>query len=158
MDIPGLIIQNTISRYNLEMNYSDNEDDINDIKKIIEKLQKPLQNKVDTFNNKINELDRLTMKKQFYRLKKQQKFNLIKEYYKSKNIEDDRLENFAENIMELLENSTLKNKDIEYDMENIKIINIDKMIIENGELKFVKSAKNVKTTKKESIVIKSDKS
>jgi hypothetical protein len=144
MNIQQLILQNTKDRYTMELKYVDDENIKEQIMKIVEKLEKPSNNKIDTFNNKMNEMEKLTMKKQFYRLKKLQKVNLIKDYYKSKNVDDDKLENFAENIMELLENSTLKNKDIEYDMENTKIKNINKMTIENNELKYIKTVKTVK--------------
>ncbi len=151
MNIQQLILQNTKDRYTMELKYVDDENIKEQIMKIVEKLEKPSNNKIDTFNNKMNEMEKLTMKKQFYRLKKLQKVNLIKDYYKSKNVDDDKLENFAENIMELLENSTLKNKDIEYDMENTKIKNINKMTIENNELKYIKTVKTVKRkTKSES--------
>ncbi len=148
MNIQQLILQNTKDRYTMELKYVDDENIKEQIMKIVEKLEKPSNNKIDTFNNKMNEMEKLTMKKQFYRLKKLQKVNLIKDYYKSKNVDDDKLENFAENIMELLENSTLKNKDIEYDMENTKIKNINKMTIENNELKYIKTVKTVKTVKR----------
>lgn len=140
MDIQKLINTNKIDRYTIEIEYTDDENK-EQLKKIIEKLNKPLQNKLNTFNNKMDELEKLTMKKQFFRLKLEQKKNLIKDYFKRKNIEDGKLENFADNIIELIGNNTLKNKDIEYDMNDIKIKNIDKIDIVNNELKFTKQSK-----------------
>jgi hypothetical protein len=147
MDIQKLINTNKIERYSIEIEYTDDENK-EQIKKIIEKLNKPLQNKLNTFNTKMDELEKLTMKKQFYRLKLEQKRNLIKEYFKTKNIEDNKLDNFADNIIELIGNNTLKNKDIEYDMNDIKIKNINKIDIVNNELKFIKQAKKTKQVKK----------
>jgi len=140
MDIQKLINTNKIDRYTIEIEYTDDENKEH-LKKIIEKLNKPLQNKLNTFNNKMDELEKLTMKKQFFRLKLEQKKNLIKDYFKTKNIEDGKLENFADNIIELIGNNTLKNKDIEYDMNDIKIKNINKIDIVNNELKFIKQSK-----------------
>jgi hypothetical protein len=147
MDIQKLINTNKIDRYTIEIEYTDDENKEH-LKKIIEKLNKPLQNKLNNFNNKMDEYEKLTMKKQFYRLKLEQKKNLIKDYFKTKNIEDDKLENFADNIIELIGNNTLKNKDIEYDMNDIKIKNINKIDIVDNELKFIKQVKQTKQVKK----------
>ena len=99
----------------------------------------------------MDEFEKLTMKKQFYRLKLEQKKNLIKDYFKTKNIEDDKLENFSDNIIELIGNNTLKNKDIEYDMNDIKIKNINKIDIVDNELKFIKQVKQTKQVKKKTL-------
>jgi len=143
MDIHKLINTNKIDRYINEIQYTD-EENKEHIKKIIEKLNKSLQNKLNTFNDKMEEIEKLTMKKYFYRLKIEQKKILIKEYFKTKNIEDNKLDNFTDNIIELIENSTLKNKDIEYDMNDIKIKNINKIDIINNELKFITQTKQIK--------------
>jgi translation elongation factor EF-G len=72
MDIHKLINTNKIDRYTIEIEYTDDENKEH-LKKIIEKLNKPLQNKLNNFNNKMDEYEKLTMKKQFYRLKLEQK-------------------------------------------------------------------------------------
>lgn len=147
MDIQKLINTNKIDRYTIEIKYTDDKNK-EQLKKIIEKLNKSLQNKLNTFNTKMDELEKLTMKKQFYRLKLEQKKNLIKKYFKTKNIEDKKLDNFADNIIELIKNNILKNKDIDYDMNDIKIKNINKIEIINNELKFIKETKKTKQVKK----------
>ncbi len=141
MDIQELINQNIKSRYLLELTYAEDDDVRTEIKKILEKIGKPTSNRLDTFNNKVDELEKLTMKKQFYRLKKQQKINLLIEYFRSQNISDDKLEGFSNDIMELIGNGTLKNKDVEYDMDNIKITNIDKIQILDDEIKIINKTK-----------------
>ena len=82
--IQNIILHNTKSRYELELEYTEDENIKKEILNIISKLDKPMQNNVETFDNKINQLEQLSMKKQFYRLKAPQKINLLKQYFISK--------------------------------------------------------------------------
>ena len=86
MDIPKIILTNTKNRYLLELQYTEDETIKQEILNIISKLDKPFENKIETFDNKINELEKLSMKKQFYRLKLPQKITLLKDYFTKQNI------------------------------------------------------------------------
>jgi hypothetical protein len=148
--IQNIILNNTKSRYELELEYTDDETIKKEILNIISKLDKPMQNKIETFDNKINQLEQLSMKKQFYRLKTPQKINLLKQYFISKNVDLDKIEAFAQNIIELIDDDKIKNKDIEYDIENIKITNINKIELIDNELTLIKTkAKPQKKEKKD---------
>lgn len=152
MDIQKIILNNTRDRYLLELQYTEDEDIKKEINNIILKLEKPLENKIQNFNNKINELEQLSMKKQFYRLKAPQKINLLKDYYITQNVDLDKVEIFANEIIKMIETDVIKNKDVEYDIENTKILKINKIEIINNELKFIKT----KVSKK-SVEINEDK-
>ncbi len=142
MDIQKIILNNTKDRYLLELEYTEDETIKQEILNIITKLEKPLQNKIQNFNNKINELEQLSMKKQFYRLKTPQKINLLKDYYISQNVDLDKIEDFANEIIKMIEDDVIKNKDIEYDIDNIKITKINRIEIVNNELKYIKTKVN----------------
>lgn len=135
MDISTLIIQNKKDRYLLEIQYTENEKIINELKDIIKKLDKPNENNIDKFNNKIDEMEKLSLKKLFYRLKEPQKKNLIHKYIINKlQISSEKADIFSENILELLTNTTLKSKDIIYDIENAEITDIKNIeIIKNND-------------------------
>lgn len=133
MDIQKLINSNKIARYALELEYTDDNKD--EIKQIINKLNKPLENKLSKFDDKVDEIEKLTMKKMFFRLKQQQKINLLKEYFKSNNVDEEYIEDYANNILEFIKDKTLKNKDIEYDIDNIKITNINNITIVDKKIK-----------------------
>ena len=139
MDIQKIILNNTKERYLLELHYTEDEDIKKEINNIILKLEKPMENKIQNFNNKINELEQLSMKKQFYRLKGPQKNNLLKDYFIAQNVDLDKVENFANEIIKMIETDVIKNKDVEYDIENTKILKINKIEIVNKELKFIKT-------------------
>lgn len=138
MDIQKIILNNKKDRYLLELEYTEDEDIKKEIHNIINNLDKPLENKIVKFDNKIDEFEILSMKKNFYRLKKPQKIKLLNNYFKSKNISDDNTNNLSENILELISNDTLKNKDIIYDLDNIEIKNINKIEIIDNNIKYVK--------------------
>ncbi len=148
MDIQKIILNNTKDRYLLELEYTEDETIKQEILNIITKLEKPLQNKIQNFNNKINELEQLSMKKQFYRLKTPQKINLLKDYYISQNVDLDKIEDFANEIIKMIEDDVIKNKDIEYDIDNIKITKINKIEIVNNELKYIKTKVSKKSVEK----------
>ena len=135
MDISTLIIQNKKDRYLLEIQYTENETIINELKDIIKKLDKPNENNIDKFNNKIDEMEKLSLKKLFYRLKEPQKKKLIETYFINKlQISNEKADIFSKNIIELLTNTTLKSKDIIYDIENAEITDIKNIeIIKNND-------------------------
>jgi len=139
MDIQKIILNNKKDRYLLELEYTEDDDIIKEIQNIINNLDKPLENKINKFNDKIDEYENLSMKKNFYRLKKPQKIKLLNNYFKSKNVSEDNINILSENILDLISNNTLKNKDIIYDMVNIEIKNINKIEIIDNEIKYVKS-------------------
>lgn len=139
MDIQKIILNNTKDRYLLELQYTEDEDIKKEINNIIIKLEKPLENKIQNFNNKINELEQLSMKKQFYRLKAPQKINLLKTYFILQNIDLDKVDKLADELIKMINDDVIKNKDIEYDIENTKILKINKIEIVNNELKFIKT-------------------
>jgi hypothetical protein len=148
MDIQKIILNNTKDRYLLELEYTEDEEIKKEIMNIIAKLEKPLQNKIQNFNNQINEMEQLSMKKQFYRLKTPQKINLLKDYFTLHNVNSDKVEIFANEIIKMIETDVIKNKDVEYDIDNIKIIQINRIEIVNNELKYIKtkvSKKSVET-------------
>jgi hypothetical protein len=151
--ITNLIVDNIKFRYELELQFVDTDEEKNEINKIISKYNNTSETKIDTFNDKIDQIDNLTMKKLFYRLKEPQKINRLNIYFKNKyNLSDKEAEINSNNIIELLKNDMLKNKDIEYDVENTKIINI-KNIDFNEETKLItiitkqSKIKEVKTKK-----------
>jgi len=135
MDISTLVIQNKKDRYILEMEYTENDDIKKEIQNIINKLVLPSESKITKFDDKINEIEELSMKKLFYRLKEPQKINRITKYFiNNHKISEDKAELFSSQIMELLNNSTLKSKDIIYDLikaEITEIKNID--LIKNDD-------------------------
>lgn len=141
MDIQKIILNNKKDRYLLELEYTEDEDIKKEIQNIINNLEKPLENKIIKFDNKIDEYENLSMKKNFYRLKKPQKIKLLNNYFRSKNIPEDNINNLSDNILELISNDTLKNKDIIYDVDNIEIKNINKIEIINNQIKYVKLKK-----------------
>jgi len=135
--INNMIIDNIKFRYQLELQFVDTDEERNEINKIISKYNNTSETKIDTFNDKMDQIDNLTMKKLFYRLKEPQKINRLNIYFKDKyNLSDNEANINSTNIIELLKNDMLKNKDIEYDVENIKIINI-KNINFNEETKLL---------------------
>jgi len=125
MDVSQLIIRNKRERYELELEFTEDETTKNQIQSILQKLEKPEESKIDKFDNKIDQIELLSMKKQFYRLKEPQKINRLEKYFTEKNnIAGSDSKIFANQIVELLNNSTLKSKDIEYDPNNAIIKNI----------------------------------
>jgi len=152
MDISTLVIQNKKDRYNLEMEYTESEDIKKEIQTIINKLEIPSENKITKFDDKINEIEELSMKKLFYRLKEPQKINRIKKYFiNNLKISDDKAELFSSQIIELLNNSTLKSKDIIYDSQKAEITEIKNIELfkndendKNIEIKLKEKKKNVK--------------
>lgn len=151
--INNLIVDNIKFRYQLELQFVDTDEERKEIDKIISKYNNTSETKIDTFNEKIDQIDNLTMKKLFYRLKEPQKINRLNIYFKNKyNLSDSEANINSTNIIELLKNDMLKNKDIEYDVENIKITDI-KNIDFNEETKLIsiiikqKQIKEVKTKK-----------
>jgi len=135
MDISTLVIQNKKDRYNLEIKYTESDDIKKEIQIIINKLELPSENKITKFDDKINEIEELSMKKLFYRLKEPQKINRIKKYFiNNLKISEDKADLFATYIVELLNYSTLKSKDIVYDSQKAEIININNIeLIKNHD-------------------------
>ena len=149
--INNMIIDNIKFRYQLELQFVDTDEERKEINKIISKYNNTSETKINTFNDKIDQIDNLTMKKLFYRLKEPQKINRLNIYFKDKyNLSDNEANINSTNIIELLKNDMLKNKDIEYDVENTKITNI-KNIDFNEETKLIsiitKQPKQTKQTK-----------
>jgi deoxyribodipyrimidine photolyase-like uncharacterized protein len=135
MDISTLVIQNKKDRYILEMEYTENDDIKKEIQNIINKLDVPSENKLSKFDNKINEIEELSMKKLFYRLKEPQKINRIKKYFiNNHKISEDKAELFSSQIIELLNNFLLKSKDIIYDSTKAEITDIKNIdLIKNND-------------------------
>ena len=145
--IHNIIIDNIKKRYKTELEYAETEEEQNEIKKILSKYDKIEEKKIDKFDNKMNEIELLTMKKLFYRLKDMQKINRLQLYFKEKyNTSDEINKKNAENIIELLNSDVLKSKDISYDVENAKITEIKYIDYDtnNNTIKFIK-AKTTKT-------------
>jgi hypothetical protein len=148
MDISTLVIQNKKDRYNLEMEYTESDDVKKEINTIINKLELPSENKITKFDDKINEIEELSMKKLFYRLKEPQKLNRIKKYFINHlKLSDDKATLFASQIIELLNNSTLKSKDIIYDSTKAEITEIKNIELfkndENIEIKLKEKKKKI---------------
>jgi hypothetical protein len=157
MDISQLIISNKRERYELELEYTDDEKIKEEINNILKKLEKPNESKIDKFDNKIDQIELLSMKKQFYRLKEPQKISRLEKYFTDKHkISNTDSKKFANQIMELLNNSTLKSKDIDYDTSNAIINNINMIEIINQDDKITiklitKSDKPKKVVKKKKL-------
>ena len=157
MDVLQLIIRNKRERYELELEFTEDETTKNQIQSILQKLEKPEESKIDKFDNKIDQIELLSMKKQFYRLKEPQKINRLEKYFTEKhNITGSDSEIFANQIVELLNNSTLKSKDIDYDLNNAIINNIsgiefvttDNKVDNKVEIKFITKPKKIIKKKK----------
>jgi hypothetical protein len=147
--INTLIIDNIKYRYTLELQYVETDEEKQEINKILSRYDKSTEKKIDEFNNKMEQIELLTMKKLFYRLKDSQKINRLNLYFKNKyNLSDEESEKNSNNIIELLKTDILKNKDINYDIENIKIIDI-KNIDFDTETKLIKFIKTQRPIKKE---------
>ncbi len=147
ISVQNIILNNTKARYQLELEYTDDENIKKEIMNIIARLDKPMENKIDKFNNKINEVELLSMKKQFFRLKQPQKQVLIQNYFISKNISFDKAQSYAESVLQYIIDDSLKNKDIDYDIDNAKITNINKIEFDEESIKIIKKAKTMKKTK-----------
>ena len=124
-----------------------------EIQTILQKLQIPVESKIDKFDNKIDQIEILSMKKQFFRLKEPQKINRLEKYFTDKhNINESDSKKFANQIVELLNNSTLKSKDVDYDSSNAIINNISGIEFITGdnvvELKLITKPKKVVKKKK----------
>ncbi len=148
--IQNIILNNTKARYLLELEYTDDETIKKEIMNIIARLDKPMENKLEKFNNKINEVELMSMKKQFFRLKAPQKQIVIEKYFIGKNISSDKAKSYAETIMQFIIEDSLKNKDIEYDIDNATVTNIHKIEFDEDSIKVVKKVKAAKTTKTKS--------
>ena len=117
------------------------------------KLEKPIENKINKFDDKIDQIEILSMKKQFYRLKEPQKINRIEKYFINKHtLSEADANKFANQIIELFNNSTLKSKDVDYDPSNAIINNITGIEIitdnEKLELKLANKPKTIVKKKK----------
>jgi hypothetical protein len=145
--IHNIIVDNIKQRYEKELQYTDTEEEINEIKKILQKYDNISKKKIDVFDNKMNEIELLTMKKLFYRLKEPHKINRLKLYFTEKyNMNEEISQKSANTIIELLNSNTLKSKDIEYDVENIKVTNIKYITYDDNThiIKFIKTNKKEK--------------
>ena len=152
--IQNLIIMNNKQRYELELQYVESDVEKTEINKILAKYNKITEKKIDIFDNKIDELEILSMKKLFYRLKPQQKSNRIKQYFKDTyNLSDDDAQKNTDNILELLTTNMLKSKDILYDTDTVKITNIENVEWDET-MKIMKLNKKQKVVKKNKIVEK----
>jgi hypothetical protein len=143
--INNIIIDNIKSRYMTELEYVETEEERNEIKKLLQKYDKVVEKKINIFDKKMNEIDMLTMKKQFLRLKEPQKINrLILFFTENYNMTEKESEKNTDNIMELLTTGSLKNKDIEYDIDNIRITNINNISVdkETNNIVFVVQKKS----------------
>ncbi len=164
-DIQKIIKNNKIYRFAMELQYTENDESKQLLKNILENFEQTVnednsivtnkiitKSNVEKFNDKLNKIDNITLKKQFYRLNEIQKINKLQEYFKiKKNIEDDNLTHkFAEEILELIKNDKLKNKDIEYIIDDTIINDIKNIDIVDNKLQIITKSKNVvkKTLKK----------
>lgn len=145
--INTLIIDNIKYRYALELQYVETDEEKQEINKILSRYNKSTEKKIDEFNNKMDQIELLTMKKLFYRLKDSQKINRLNLYFKNKyNLSDEESEKNSNNIIELLKTDILKNKDINYDVDNIKIVDINNINFDSETklIKFIKTQKPIK--------------
>ena len=164
-DIQKIIKNNKIYRFALELQYTENDESKQLLKNILENFEQTVnednsivtnktvtKSNVEKFNDKMNKIDNITLKKQFYRLNEIQKINKLQEYFKiKKNIDDNNLtQKFAEEILELIKNDKLKNKDIEYKIDDTIVNDIKNIDIVDNKLQIVTKTKNVvkKTLKK----------
>jgi hypothetical protein len=129
--INNIVIDNIKSRYNTELEYVETEEERTEIKKLLQKYDKFSEKKINIFDKKMNEIDMLTMKKQFYRLKEPQKINrLVLFFTETYNMSEENSQKSTDIVINLLNEGTLKNKDIEYDIDNIKITNINNISVD----------------------------
>ena len=64
--INTLIIDNIKYRYALELQYVETDEEKQEINKILSRYNKSTEKKIDEFNNKMDQIELLTMKKLFY--------------------------------------------------------------------------------------------
>ena len=153
--INNIVIDNIKSRYNTELEYVETEEERTEIKKLLQKYDKFSEKKINVFDKKMNEIDMLTMKKQFYRLKEPQKINrLVLFFTETYNMTEENSQKSTDIIINLLNEGTLKNKDIEYDIDNIKITNINNISVDKDTQTisfFVQKKTVVKKEKQEEV-------
>lgn len=166
-DIQKIIKNNKIYRFAMELQYTENDESKQLLKNILENFEQTVnddnsivtnktvtKSNVEKFNDKLNKIDNITLKKQFYRLNEIQKINKLQEYFKiKKNIDDDNLtEQFAKEILELIKNDKLKNKDIEYIIDDTVVNDIKNIDIVDNKLQIVTKTKNsIKKTLKKKV-------
>lgn len=153
--INNIVIDNIKSRYNTELEYVETEEERTEIKKLLQKYDKLSEKKINVFDKKMNEIDMLTMKKQFYRLKEPQKINRLTLFFtENYNMTEESSQKSVDIIINLLNEGTLKNKDIEYDIDNIKITNINNISVDKDTQTisfFVQKKTVVKKEKQEEV-------
>jgi hypothetical protein len=166
-DIQKIIKNNKIYRFALELQYTENDESKQLLKNILENFEQTVdednsivtnksvtKSNIEKFNDKMNKIDNITLKKQFYRLNEIQKINKLQEYFKiKKNIDDDLIsQKFAEEILQLIKEDKLKNKNIEYIIDDTIVNNIKNIDIVDNKLQIItKSKKIVKKTLKKII-------
>ena len=149
--INNIVIENIKSRYNTELEYVETEEERNEIKKLLQKYDKLSEKKINVFDKKMNEIDMLTMKKQFYRLKEPQKINrLVLFFTETHNMTEESAQKNTDIIINLLNEGTLKSKDIDYDIDNIKITQIKNICVdkEKNNISFIAQKKSVSKKEK----------
>ena len=153
--INNIVIDNIKSRYNTELEYVETEEERTEIKKLLQKYDKFSEKKINVFDKKMNEIDMLTMKKQFYRLKEPQKINrLVLFFTETYNMTEENSQKSTDIIINLLNEGTLKNKDIDYNIDNIKITNINNISVDKDTQTisfFVQKKTVVKKEKQEEV-------
>lgn len=164
-DIQKIIKNNKIYRFALELQYTENDESKQLLKNILENFEQTVdednsivtnksvtKSNIEKFNDKMNKIDNITLKKQFYRLNEIQKINKLQEYFKiKKNIDDDLIsQKFAEEILQLIKEDKLKNKDIEYIIDDTIVNDIKNIDIVDNKLQIITKSKKVfkKTLKK----------
>uniref|UniRef100_A0A6C0EB89 Uncharacterized protein n=1 Tax=viral metagenome TaxID=1070528 RepID=A0A6C0EB89_9ZZZZ len=142
--IYDIIRQNKLNRFSSELQHTTDAKRKEIIKAIINKNQVK-KTVAEQYNEKLKVAEQSQLKKEFFRLKSFQKEEVIKKYLEEKM--KDNVDEGVKTLMKLLEDKKVKPKDVDYDMENAKILSIKGIDIDDDEVKIIKKAKAVKKTK-----------
>ena len=127
--IDNVIRENKIYRFSSELQYNEDEDRKKSLRDILKQLQNDNNDKSSKARENLNviceKLNQNQLKKKWYRLTKDQKIDQITKYYEEKIENEITRKNTISNVLEMLESEKLKNKNVEYNEKDGKIINIE---------------------------------
>lgn len=142
--IDNIIRENKIYRFSSELQYTEDDGRKKMLRDILRSFQNDNNDKSTKARENLNlirdEINLNQYKKKWFRLSKEQKNDKIIEYYENETDE----ENEEKEVLEMLENDTLKNKCITYDNKKGEISDIAisiKATKKNTETKIKKKSK-----------------
>ena len=132
-----LIKNNRIYSFTNEFNVSDDLERKKQLHALIQKFTNTStpQSNLEKFNAMLNKIEVTQTKKPFHRLNEFQKEKLVKacvtDNYK---VSDDVNTKYVKTIMEFIKNKYITSANIEYDIDNFKLVKIKNILEMNGEL------------------------